>query len=311
VTWPVLPERGLAPDAIDEALRRAGGFFVEVAPADAGPLRAVLAAARDLFARPRAEKEPLAIERSPCFRGWSEMHNERDWREQLHLGWERPGRVDGPAYRRLEGPNSWPADDGWRDTITRYAERACDLGEALLGGVARALALDASAFGGAGRRGYLVMKLIAYHAQAAERAPRSGVAAHVDFSWLTVNLQDGAGLEVQRPDGVWREVAPRPDALWVHAGELLQHATGGRYLATPHRVTNRSSSRTRVSIPVFVNPTLDEEVDVLVPPTSSRQGLDAPHVHRVLAPHAAPGRFLFGAAEWSRKGLGGWCHACR
>jgi hypothetical protein len=36
----------------------------------------------------------------------------------------------------------------------------------------------------------------------------------------------------------------------------------------------------------------------------------ASHVHRVLSPDAATQSFHFGEAEWRRKGLNGWCHAC-
>jgi isopenicillin N synthase-like dioxygenase len=101
--------------------------------------------------------------------------------------------------------------------------------------------------------------------------------------------------------------------VWVHGGELLEHVSGGRWPATPHRVINRSHDRTRVSIPVFVNPPLDSIVPVW------RQGGSAvdeapdeggEHVHRVLQRHRRPAPFHFGSAEWRRKGLGGWCHAC-
>jgi len=92
--------------------------------------------------------------------------------------------------------------------------------------------------------------------------------------------------------------------------------TNDIYVSTPHRVLNPSTSRTRVSIPVFINPPLDAWVPVLADPPS----LDAPtassrldsteHVHRVLAPAPKRVAFHFGHAEWQRKGLGRWCFAC-
>ena len=261
MTLPVFRDDALAPDALDRALRECGGFFVEhgrggrPAGGNAGGQPRVLLAARD-------DKRALAIERSAHFRGWSQMHNERDWREQLHLGRERPAADVRPDFRRLEGPNLWPDDAAWRDVVAGYIDAAARAGGVILDGLARRLGVDAGCFARLGDEGYLVAKLIGYHPQPRTRAVRSGVAAHVDFSWLTINLQDSAGLEVRRPDGAWAPVDVRPGAVWVHAGELLEHATRGRYAATPHRVVNPSTRRTRVSVPVFVNPPLASQVPV-------------------------------------------------
>jgi len=74
---------------------------------------AALADASAFFKRPAVEKQALAIERSPHFRGYGEMRNERDWREQIHFGREEPTR-GGPEYEQLRGPNLWPNDASWR-----------------------------------------------------------------------------------------------------------------------------------------------------------------------------------------------------
>jgi isopenicillin N synthase-like dioxygenase len=238
------------------------------------------------------------------------MHNERDWREQLHLGRERAAAGATPVFRRLEGPNLWPADPAWRRVIAGYGDAVTALGEAILGAAARALRLDDDPFAGVGRDGYLVMKLIGYHPQASAASVRPGVAPHVDFSWLTLTLQDSPGLEVRAPGGGWTLIAPRSGTLWVHAGELLEHATRGRYRAAPHRVINQSIERTRVSIPIFLNPPLDAYVPVLVAQDMDDGEPDGEHVHRVLLPDAPAAPFHFGESEWRRKGLGGWCAVC-
>ena len=140
------------------------------------------------------------------------------------------------------------------------------------------------------------------------------MAAHVDFSLITLTLQDSPGLEIRRPGGEWVVVDPLAGGLWVHPGELLQIASNGAYAATPHRVLNPSLARTRVSLPLFLNPALSARVEPLVPvavAAASRQGADgAPHFHRVLPPEAATRPLHFGEAEWRRKGRNGWCHAC-
>ena len=235
---PAFRDDALAPDALDRALRAHGGFFVQLSGAAADLPAGMLAASHAFFSLPDGDKRALAIERSAHFRGWSQMHNERDWREQLHLGRERAAADGRPAFQRLEGPNLWPDDAAWRDVVAGYIDAAARVGGVILDGLARGLGVDAGCFARVGGEGYLVAKLIGYHPQPAARAVRSGVAAHVDFSWLTINLQDSAGLEVRRPDGAWTPVDVRPGAVWVHAGELLEHATRGRYAATPHRVVN-------------------------------------------------------------------------
>ena len=309
---PILSADGLAPGDVGRALRESGGFVLH--PSVDGELAArAVQAAHDFFALPPEVKATTAIERSPHYRGWSEMHNERDWREQIHLGRERPSPGDDPTYLRLEGPNLWPPDARWRAVIGAYMDAVAELGERVLGCAAADLGLPADSFAGVARDGYRVLKLIAYHPQPTAQMQRPGVAAHVDFSWLTLTMQDSPGLEIMRPDGGWVQVEPLPGSLWVHPGELLEVASGGAYTATPHRVINPSLDRTRVSLPSFLNPPLTGYVRPLLPAARDAvaEASDAAvHVHRVIPPGAAVEPFHFGEAEWRRKGLNGWCHAC-
>jgi isopenicillin N synthase-like dioxygenase len=309
VSLPALSADALSPREVDRALRERGGFVLHPAVDDVLSARA-MKAAHDFFALPAAAKAATAIERSAHFRGWSEMHNERDWREQIHLGRELPAAGDEPAFRRLEGPNLWPPDEAWRTTITAYMDAVAALGERILGCAAAALGADASSFVGVARDGYLLLKLIGYHPQPAAQTKRPGVAPHVDFSWITLTMQDSPGLEILQPGGGWVQVEPRPGSLWVHAGELLQLASGGAHQATPHRVINPSLERTRVSLPMFLNPPLTGRVAPLVAAREPQAPSEDAHVHRVFPPGAEIEPFVFGEAEWRRKGLNGWCHAC-
>ena len=316
-----LRSSSLASTDVDRALSEWGGFSIELAE-DELPCSEAIAAARDFFALPRHAKAPFGIERSRAFRGWSEMNTPRDWREQLHLG--RDGGAagvgeDGAAsYLRLSGPNAWPSDPAWRGPISQYMARTAALGERILAAAAQALGVGGAAFEGLPRDGYLVMKLIAYHPQPSpdgsgdRDATRAGVAGHVDFSWLTLTLQSGPGLEVRSRDGRWTLIEPQPRALWVHAGELLELATSGRYRAAPHRVINRQHERTRVSIPLFVNPPLTGTVPVFLREGAGaeRRDDDTEHIHRVLDRRLRPEPFHYGRAEWDRKGLGHWCARC-
>jgi isopenicillin N synthase-like dioxygenase len=309
---PVIDGRDLARASAEivAALRDPGAFYLVQPSFPAGLCDRVLNAAREFFALPSNEKAAVHIARSPHFRGYSEMHNTRDWREQVHLAPELPAVPCEPEYLRLRGPNLWPQrlGDSWRNTFLDYQLAAGELGRELLGALARGLGLPESAFlAPSDDPAYLLMKLINYHPQPDGGAPRVGVAPHCDWSWITLLLQcEVGGLQVRTPAGAWRDVPPVADTLVVNVGELVEVATGGRLRATPHRVVNHSAERPRVSVPVFINPPLSFVVEPAAE-ESERPG-DTDHVHRVLDPAAPRVPFVFGESEWKRKGLGRWCY---
>jgi isopenicillin N synthase-like dioxygenase len=310
-----LPEFDLAkaaPTAVVAALADVGCVLVQEPTLDRQRGEALLAMASAVFAMSAAAKDACAIARSPHFRGHSAMHNERDWREQMHFGREVPALQAGPGappFERLQGPNLWPEVAGCRERVLDWMERVDAMAGRILSAVALGLGRPAVEVHEAGA-GYLLLKLIHYHAQPEAVVRRRGVAAHLDFSLVTVTLQDGTGgLEVQRRDGVWCPVPPRPGVLLVHVGELLAYVTRGTFAATPHRVVNPSVSRARQSVPVFVNPPLHAVVEPwpvpAQPPPSATE-----HVHHVLDADCPPPPFGFGEAEWRRKGQNGWCRVC-
>jgi len=250
--------------------------------------------ARAYFALPVAEKREMAIERSPHFRGYSEMRNDRDWREQFHFGREEMAVESGPVYEQLRGPNLWPRDGGLRDAVVRLMADLEIVAREVLG----EFRSDSP---------YLLLKMIHYPVSP-DGVPRSGVAAHVDFSWITLVLQDADGLEVRNEDGEWLPLPPQAGALVLNIGEILQFTTGGRLQATPHRVVNRSSARSRISMPFFFNPGLSDLIS-LAESGERRRVQVAEHVHRVMSGREQE-PFVFGDAEWRRKGLNVWCREC-
>jgi isopenicillin N synthase-like dioxygenase len=308
-----------------EACRQTGCFQLTHHSVPPALYQEALQVARDYFALPLEQKAALDIAHSPHFRGYSRMSNGRDWREQVHLGREEPpgGGGSEPEYLRLQGPNPWPRGERWRSVLLSYLHAVEAVGLQLLGALAQGLQLPGEPFAQElAREPYLVMKLIHYLPQPGAGLPaRSGVAAHCDFSWLTLLLQDEqGGLQVRSLSGEWVDVEPRLDALVVNLGELMQLATGGVFQATPHRVTNRSGEKARTSIPVFLCPNLRARVPPLPVPRewleASTPPPDLGHVHRVIPLSRMPTAeapltpFVFGEAEWRRKGLGIWCAEC-
>lgn len=302
------------PSDLRDALIKSGCFRLRHPALPPERLAAVLDDTRAFFNLPYAIKSALAIEHSQHFRGYSEMKNERDWREQLHLGAERPSLGNEPPFLQLEGPNLWPPDHTWRDRILRYLSDVADVGKEILANICASVGINPTALADKpGLDSYLVMKLICYHPQPEIDACRPGVAAHVDFSWITLTLQDSTGgLEIRTPGGQWIPVEPEPGTLLVHIGEILAFATQGLFCSTPHRVINRMFDQSRLSIPIFLNPSLQTIVTPIagVSPVDACRTNDDSHVHRVLS-SAEPGdAFLFGEAEWRRKGLNVWCTEC-
>lgn len=278
-----------------EEVQRTGAFYARHPLFPASRCERAIDLARGFFALPPAEKEAIHLARSRHFRGYSEMRNERDWREQVHFGREEPARSGSP-YDRLRGPNLWPADVAWREEVLGLLADLETVGREIL---------QALCYFSAEEEAYLLLKMIHYGASPADGA-RPGVAAHVDFSWITLLLQDEVGgLEVRTPEGEWVAVAPCPGTLVVNLGEILEFSTGGAFRATPHRV--RTSSRPRISLPFFLNPALDT---VVGPGGGWRPAAPVPgHVHRV---YSLPPRIpvVFGEEEWRRKGENDWCAEC-
>ena len=261
----------------------------------------VLADARAFFALPHSVKQSLSIEGSPHFRGYSEMRNERDWREQIHFGREEL------ASDGLRGPNLWPPDPHWRERILKLITDLELAGREILDALAHKFALPKLM--GEDEAPYLLLKMIHYQPPNAG-VPRSGVAPHVDFSWITLLIQDDTGgLEIRALNGSWIRVPQVPGALVVNVGEILEFASRGHYRATPHRVVNRSRTQSRVSLPFFLNPSLDKRVKPAAIDLAPGRQTDTDHVHRVF-PTTRDEPFLFGEQEWRRKGLGIWCAEC-
>jgi isopenicillin N synthase-like dioxygenase len=306
---PILDGDSLRGDQLAATLTETGAFQLQLHGDRAARLDRVLAASRDFFALASDEKMQIAIERSPHHRGYSVMHNARDFREQLHFGSEDPEpRSDGAPWLQLLGPNLWPRalGDEWRAILLDHLDATARLGREILTALAKAWDLPAHALSPAAP--YLIMKSICYHPQPLSSENRPGVAAHVDYSLITLLLQDDvSGLELLLRDGRWHPVPPRSGTLLVNAGEILAHLTGNRVRATPHRVLNPSRERSRISLPVFVNPGLDARVAPILPSLPPIE--DPEHIHRVLGKNQLD-PFHFGEGEWRRKGENLWCAEC-
>ena len=83
--------------------------------------------------------------------------------------------------------------------------------------------------------------------------------SHVDTGLLSFLWQNTTGgLQMEGPDGIWREVPQAPDGLSVHCGDLVEALTGGRLEGTVHRVVGHGEGR--CSVGFFLEPDFETEV---------------------------------------------------
>ncbi|OBH07766.1 isopenicillin N synthase family oxygenase [Mycobacterium sp. E1747] len=262
-----------------EAAHDVGFFYVTGHGVPDELSRRVLGAARRLFELPDADKDAIAMVRSPHFRGYTRLGGELtrgrvDWREQIDIGPERApvGGAGKPDYLWLQGPNQWPA------AMPELPGIIADWDDAL-SGVARTLLRHWAASLGSSPDVFdpafaempaTLIKIVRYPRSAA--SPQ-GVGPHKDSGVLTLLLAapGSRGLQVRRPDTKeWIDVPPTDGAFVVNIGELLEVATGGYLRATEHRVTLAGQAADRISVPYFFNPRLDAQIPVLTLPPELR-----------------------------------------
>ncbi len=221
------------------------------------------------FALLEAVKATIDKRQSPHFRGWervgAELTNNRpDYREQLDVSTENPayGLDADPPYLRLDGPNQWLPDEilpGFHAIVNEFFERLGGVANQLMTAMSLGLGLDEHHLRDLfGERPLSFAKLISY-----PRTPdgQAGVNAHHDAGFLTLLTQHGVGgLQAQNPAGEWIDVTPRPGALVVNLGEMLQAITGNYFVATTHRVIAREA---RLSSGYFHGPDLRTRLDPL------------------------------------------------
>lgn len=226
-----------------------------------------LAVANQFFDLPEAEREALAIANSAGFRGYTLLHTEEtngilDWRDQIDIGPEEEAPVlsaDDPPWKRLRGPNQWPASLPEMSGIIRdWMNTVQPVGMALMRALAQGLGQSADYFDSRMTpEPYTRVKIIRYPAPPPDDVGGQGLGLHNDTGIMTFILQGSVpGLQVMS-NGKLLDVEPMPGALVVNLGEMMQAATNGYLRATEHQVVSPPPGKQRISIAYFMNPRLD------------------------------------------------------
>ncbi len=272
--------RGPDRDSFLAELRHAAhevGFFYVVGHGVPEELTdGIFEVARKFFALPVEER--LAIENinSPQFRGYTRTGYEYtggkpDWREQIDIGPERAALdVATPAWKRLIGPNQWPAAlPELRSVTLAWQDEALRVSREVLRALAAALGQDEGYFDTwFDEEASTHVKIVRYPGRSSEDATQ-GVGAHKDYGYLALLQQDSVGgLQVQARDGGWIDATPIPGSFVFNIGEMLEIATQGYLTATRHRVISPPAGVERFSVPFFLGPRLDAVVEPLRLPDS-------------------------------------------
>ena len=237
--------------------------------------------ARAFFALPEQRKLEIEMVNSPHFRGYNRKgmeitRGERDWREQIDIGAERPAlprNNDQPGWARLQGPNQWPtALPEFRTVVTQYQEAVTNLAIRLVTLFAAALGQPEDVFESIYTpEPHQLLKMIRYPGRDATESEQ-GVGAHKDGGFVTILLQDAQkGLEVEN-DGGWISAPPIPGTFIVNIGEVLELASNGYLRATVHRVITPPAGSDRISVAYFFGARLDATVPLLTLPSELQSG---------------------------------------
>ena len=104
-----------------------------------------------------------------------------------------------------------------------------------------------------------------------------GIAPHVDTSFFTLLLQDSPGLVIYSARRQkWIQVPFVKHAFVVNVGELLKQWSNDRFISARHFADNNNSSKSRYSIPFFLNANADYPMKCLPTCCSSADGSNPP-----------------------------------
>lgn len=168
---------------------------------------------------------------------------------------DHPDRLSGKPFR---DPNQWPTDlPGFREPAMAYCAALERLGTSLLPLYAAALDLPPDWFSAAFAEPMYTLRMSHYPRQDVAEENEFGLAPHSDTSFMTLLAQNRVpGLSIRLPNGRWLDAPALPGSFLVNGGDLLRRWTNDRFLATPHRVINRSGQE-RYAIPFFMDCSYD------------------------------------------------------
>jgi isopenicillin N synthase-like dioxygenase len=286
---PLLQGKPGALEALGAQLRRAftevGFYFVRNTGVPQALVDAAFTAAARFHAQPLEEKLsiPFSMHNQGYlpFRGNTTRMNAVDGIKKPNANeavfFKRelpPDHPDVLAGKRFRPLNQWPANlPGFREVALDYARAMEGLGRRLVPIYAAALGLPHDWFDDKFREPMFTLRMTHYPQQEPTApADEWGLAPHADTSFMTILAQNKVpGLSIRLPDGRWIDAPALEGTFLVNGGMMLRRWTNHVFLATPHRVTNRSGQE-RYAIPFF----MDCDYDAVMAPIPTCMTPDNP-----------------------------------
>ncbi len=260
---------------LGHAMREVGFYFIRGHGVPQALIDATFDAVRRFHAQPLDTK--LALKLNNHNIGYLPMRGntlrtsevQKDTRPNLNEAFfvkrELPGdHPDVVSGKRFRGANRWPRDlPGFRETVLAYVAALDRLAGSLLPVYARALDLPAGHFAAAFADPQFSLRMTHYPRQDVVEAGEFGLAPHSDTSFMTLLPQNAIpGLAIRLRDGRWIDAPSIPGTFVVNGGQLLNRWTNERFLATPHRVINRSGGE-RYALPFFFDCAIEHVMECL------------------------------------------------
>ena len=169
----------------------------------------------------------------------------------------------------LAEPNVWPEEisfQGGRARLEKLYTEIQSLSATLLSLLAISLGKPADFFSRYLTSSLSTLRLLHYPPQSKPQDSEGGevqlcCTPHTDSGILTLLHQDPTGgLEVRNAEGEWVPAPYVPGSIVVNIGDLLASVSGGRFVATMHRVRtsdigmSRADGMGRFSVPFFFEP---------------------------------------------------------
>ena len=248
-----------AVEKIGKACREVGFLYVKNHGIPKKLINDILAAGREFFERPLAQKEQVLLDtriRGYLPLGYRSYEGESiaaiSNQEGFWMGPDRPLKSD----NRLDGPNLWPENSqSLRNSLEAYYKAATTLAIVLQKAFALSLGLPDGFFNEFFVDQSSLLKINHYPPQDNPTTVSNiGVVPHSDEGGFTILWQDeNGGLEVESKGGEWVVAPPIEETFVINLGDTMQIWTNGEFSSTPHRVINRSGAD-RYSIPFFASP---------------------------------------------------------